>query len=404
MRFFVLSRKSITILITILFLLNAQAETNSDVLQKVWNIGSTMACTTEARSKFDEQNFKILDSKLTSQTDLENLKSVLNPFLKTLGWSHTEFMTTHDESFYLFRGHSSSINPGYPEAPKIINPGIQIGIDSGGYYIREVLDGFPAHVAGVLKGDRIMSWMGRAFNGTWGVRPVEEELVVERDLKKMTYKITTKELNWNDAFLQATKNSEKIISYKGKRFGYVHLWTGVHKDSADVLREIVERLAPHVDGIVYDIRGGYGGAWWEHLDPFFKDRVGFFEAEVDDGNGNKDNWIPDPHVNSNAYLGKLVVLTNEGSRSGKEALAYQFKKSRRAKLIGTTTAGYFSGGSFFFTDQPLDYMLYLCVVSVTLDGQIIEGIGIKPDIDIPFLAKGQFMDSQLERALEELSK
>lgn len=389
----------------ILFTLVVNAETNVDVLTKVWKIGASKACTQDMRSQFNNINFTSLKSQLNSETNRDNLRDLLNPFLKSLGWSHTEFTTSSDETFYLLRDHASSINPNYPPAPLIVNPGIQLGLTANGYYVREVLDGFPARQAGILKNDKILRWKNQTFDGTWGLKPSTDELLVERNNRKIKFTISTLLLNWNDAFLEATKLSEKIILANGKRIGYVHLWTGVHKDSATVLREIVERLSSQkVEGMIYDIRGGYGGAWWEHLDPFFKDRAGFFEAEVLDGDDKSDKWVSDPQDNKNAYLGPLVVLTNEGSRSGKEALAYQFKKSQRAVLVGANTAGYFSGGGYFFADQPADYLLYLCVMRITLDGNKIEGVGVSPDIAVPFDTKAMYADSQLETAIKVLAK
>lgn len=109
------------------------------------------------RKQFNDVNFASLKSKLSTGQERDNLKNFLNSFLKSLVWSHTEFDTTSDETFYLFRDHSSSINRGYPSAPLIVNPEIQIGTDSNGYYAREILDGLPVKSAGVLKNDRLLT-------------------------------------------------------------------------------------------------------------------------------------------------------------------------------------------------------------------------------------------------------
>ncbi len=61
-------------------------------------------------------------------------QNILNPFLKSLGWSHTEFLTQRDETYYALRSYLSSIDPKNPPAPKIINPGIQLGHDEDGYF------------------------------------------------------------------------------------------------------------------------------------------------------------------------------------------------------------------------------------------------------------------------------
>ncbi|MBK9206168.1 MAG: hypothetical protein IPL73_27910 [Candidatus Obscuribacter sp.] len=47
------------------------------------------------------------------------------------------------------------------------------------------------------------------------------------------------------------------------------------------------------------------------------------------------------------YDKPLVVLINEGSRSGKEIIAYALQKSKRAVLVGTNTAGYVVAGRLF---------------------------------------------------------
>ena len=97
----------------------------------------------------------------------------------------------------------------------------------------------------------------------------------------------------------------------------------------------------------------------------------------------------------------MIVLINGDSRSGKELLAWYFKKTRRATLLGERTAGSVSGGRLIrICDESV---LYCCVSMITIDGKRLEGAGIEPDIEVPFdirFAAGQ--DPQLDRAKEEL--
>ena len=51
--------------------------------------------------------------------------------------------------------HEAISKPKLRPAPKLVNPGAQLGKDKNGYFVREVLDGFPAGVAGLKKKDRI---------------------------------------------------------------------------------------------------------------------------------------------------------------------------------------------------------------------------------------------------------
>jgi len=79
------------------------------------------------------------------------------------------------------------------------------------------------------------------------------------------------------------------------------------------------------------------------LRPFFADTSSYYEYETTTGDNKTSIDTDELKKNPDPYLGPLVVIINNGSRSGKEALAYQFKKLHRATLVGESTAGYFSG-------------------------------------------------------------
>jgi len=107
-----------------------------------------------------------------------------------------------------------------------------------------------------------VSWLGHAFDGTWGKTATVGVLQLLRSEKLISLQVQTLALDWNDAFLQATKNSVKILKVGNKKIGYIHLWTGLHQDSATTLQRLVSELKPKIQGLVLDLRGGYGGAWW----------------------------------------------------------------------------------------------------------------------------------------------
>ncbi|MCC7406276.1 MAG: PDZ domain-containing protein [Bdellovibrionales bacterium] len=397
--------KSLVIGLVLAF--SASAQTNSQVLDEVWSVGRTKACSKDARARFNTTTLADLKSQLRSDTDRQALAQVLNPFLFSLGFSHTQFFTSDMESFYLFKGFHSLVTPSAPEPPLIVNPGVQVGTDDRGYFVRNVLHGSSADQAGVLKGDRILSVDDKAFSGSWGHQPKPKATAsFGRQGKVYAADLLLPALNWAQAFQEATLKSIRIITNDSKKIGYVRLWSGVHPESADALWTAVNKFnAEAVDGVILDLRGGYGGAFWEHLDPFFANRKDYFVMTATDGDDTTVTLTPDPQANPDAYLGKMAVLIDEGSRSGKEALAYQFNKSKRATLIGTSTPGYFSGGGLFFLDQPKDYFLYLCVRRDSLlDGVEIEGIGVAPNLFVPFEINNKWQDSQLGHAVNLLAQ
>jgi len=97
------------------------------------------------------------------------------------------------------------------------------------------------------------------------------------------------------------------------------------------------------------------------------------------------------------------MLVNRGSRSGKEILAYGFRKYNVGQIVGSTTAGAVVAGSpFVMKDGSL---LYLAVADVYVDGKRLEGEGVIPDIAVPFpIPYAQGNDPQKERAIETVLK
>jgi carboxyl-terminal processing protease len=99
----------------------------------------------------------------------------------------------------------------------------------------------------------------------------------------------------------------------------------------------------------------------------------------------------------------LVVLINEGTRSGKEAIAFQMQRSQRARLVGVTTAGAFRGGQFY-AGQREGYVLVVPLNHLLLGGQDLEGRGVAPDVEASFPLESHAPgDPQLERGLIEMA-
>ena len=98
-----------------------------------------------------------------------------------------------------------------------------------------------------------------------------------------------------------------------------------------------------------------------------------------------------------------VYLVNGFTRSGKELLAFGAKKYGLATVIGERTAGHVLGGRLF----PLSNgdALFLAVQGYRIDGVDLEGVGVQPDIEVPFdvrYCSGR--DPQLDRAIEYLAE
>jgi C-terminal processing protease CtpA/Prc len=81
--------------------------------------------------------------------------------------------------------------------------------------------------------------------------------------------------------------------------------------------------------LIWDLRDGWGGAVPEYLD-LFNVRAPTMQVFGRDRTGEFENV---------KWRKPGAMLVNDGTRSGKEVLAYGFKKYRLGEVIGTRTEG-----------------------------------------------------------------
>ena len=367
------------------------------LLREVRAVGIAEIYPRTLAERFGDETFRRLEDALRSSGDVA-LADVLNPFLLDLGVSHTRFFDRRHQGFYMLRSLFSSVDI---DAPELYTIGVQLDDDDPGF-VRAVLDGSAAESAGILRGDRIVAVDGRAFTSLlqWQV-PGSVALTVEGDGDVRSVTVTPVHQSLHRAFARATGASREIIECGTRRIGYLHLWSGTDDAFLAALEDAVaDARARRVDGFVLDLRDGYGGAWWDYLDPFFEDRADYFQSVYRDRSGAGEPMRAEPGTNRNVWRGPLAVLINSGTRSGKEALAFQFRKSGRAPLFGSTTAGAFTAGRGVFADRDgAGYILFLAVAEPRLDGRVIEGEGVSPDVVV---SDEYGRDAPLAAALDHL--
>ena len=98
----------------------------------------------------------------------------------------------------------------------------------------------------------------------------------------------------------------------------------------------------------------------------------------------------------------VVVLVDEGTRSGKEVVAFGLQR-QAVPVVGTRTSGaLLAARGFLLSDGSL---LVLAVSDVRVEGERLEGRGVVPDLEVPFrLPYAAGRDPQLDAALEELAQ
>jgi carboxyl-terminal processing protease len=343
-------------------------------------------------------------NRVASAQSIEEASIVINQMLSELKTSHTKFYSKSEPAYYQLlgifndRGFSKQIKKVFPDG-KIDYPGIGIFTKdiNKKTFITAILDNSPATKAGLKVGDEILAVDGKPYQPIQSfVEKVGQKvkLSIQRtpNSKSLELPVIPKKLDPNTLFVEAMKDSVKIIERNSKKIGYVHIWSYAGDKYQEILvNEITYGKLKDADALILDLRDGWGGADPNYLN-IFTEKVPVLTKISRDGTRQKlDTQWRKP----------VVMLVNHGSRSGKEILAYGFKKYKLGMLIGTKTAGAVVGGSpFLLADGNL---LYLAVVDVLVDGERLEGKGVMPDIEVPFVIEyAQGQDPQLEKSVEVL--
>jgi carboxyl-terminal processing protease len=332
--------------------------------------------------------------------DVATLADSVNRFFDQMHVSHLRMFTADDLEFYVY---GSTWSPQRLDTLEVPHIGIQWARRDDTYLVRGVLEGYPAERAGLRRGDVIVSAGGRPFHplrsfADGGV----QVLTVRRGLRHIVVRVQPIREAPIRSLLKAMRSSTRRIEIGSHHVGYIHLWTCLSPLIEDEFARLVRDSLETNDGIILDLRDGIGGAWFGFLDPFFPDRAGYAATTATGRSGRVQVIRPDSLTPHPYFAGPMVVLINEGTRSGKEAIAFQMKQSKRARVVGETTAGAFLGGQFYAGPAGI-YILVVPVNQLLLGGQSLEGRGVVPDVEVRSPVEAHAPgDPQLERGLAEM--
>lgn len=322
--------------------------------------------------------------------------------LEKLSASHTQLFSQEEQWYYIlqsiFQRFSRYEARAYYPQIGIFTP--KIG-DS--HFISAILEGSPAEQAGLKRGDRIISADGKPFS------PIRSFLTLAlinqpatKDLQTVTLSVQRSPeqpplliqvvpvmKDAQDAFAEACKNSVKIITQDTKKIGYIHIWGGLIDDVPRTFEDgLVTLTKERCQGLILDLRDGIGGHSFRYFDAFSRSSFPEF------GDGKTISGPP-------KWEKPVVLLINEGTRSGKEAFAYVMKKTKRAILVGTRTAGAVLGGKWFHLSDGGG--LLIAAADSQIDGTRLEGVGVAPDMEVQStLEYSAGKDPQLEKAIAVL--
>lgn len=395
------------LLFLLVSLVHSPSWAQDHALDEVWNL---------VEEHFFDASFNGVDwaaqrvrfaEPFANATSPDERASIINDMLALLETSHTRYYTRDDPAYYtlldIFQAvpRIKSLLSSFPDSVVAYTGiGLRTTTLNDTLFALEVYEGGPAHTAGVLMGDAILAVDGAPYHPIRSFAGKADQamtMTIQRTpdpASQQTLTVTPKHLRPQALFLEALDQSIRIEERGDRRIGYVHVWSYAGRVFQDALEAAIA-FGPlkDADALILDIRGGWGGASPTYLN-LFNPNVPVFTQRQRDGTTNTFDF---------QWRKPVALLVNEGSRSGKEVLAWGFKAYNLGLVIGAPTAGAVVGGQIFpLADGSL---LYLATRDVLVNGERLEGVGVTPDILVPFhLPYAAGRDPQLERALDVLSQ
>lgn len=360
--------------------------------------------------------------QIVDAPDLQTAAQRINALLGKLNMSHTGFLTPDDVDYYVLL----SVFGGAGMPPTEFDDrfwGANVTYAGIGHFavrmegrdfVDLLLEGSPAARAGLKVGDEIVSvddaphHQIRSFRGKVG-HEARVTIRRARDGPSEIIPIKVMAIAPLHAFREATRASARTIERDGRRIGYVHVWDSVGDESGNALQSALARLGVNVsgersrrgnrdkddpqplDGLIIDMRGKIGGTA----------TTATRYLDIIDPRGPLIGSRSRPR-RSTAVRGRTALLIDYHTRSTGELFVHAYKRERQGPLIGTRTAGAVSAARAFA--MPGGNLLYVAVSGLDVDGDVLEGPGVAPDIEVQRpLPYSQGADPVVERAVEVLA-
>jgi C-terminal processing protease CtpA/Prc len=290
--------------------------------------------------------------------------AVANALVATLGVSHTFVLPRAAyEDLYLTE-MQGKLAPHY---------GFTLDAREERLFVDQLLDGAPAEIAGLRRGDEVLAIDGfplgdsprlvSLFDRGTGARPGFEldahdgrpvRLLVRRTAggPVRPIEVRAEDTSRNRAARASVRTTER----EGKKLGYIHLFHVLHPDAARALEDALAGPFHDAAAVLVDLRG-WGG------------RVDVAQRVV-------------RLLTRAEWRGRVVALVDERSRSAKEVISFLLAK-RGVPLIGRKTAGAVLGCAMI--EVKPDEVLVLAVQDVDslTDGVRLEGHGVEPTVRVP---------------------
>jgi carboxyl-terminal processing protease len=346
--------------------------------------------------------------QLSNIRDRSDAARVINDSLDKLRTSHTQLLTLDDPELYELLGVFSLTESLREQFAKWLEANQRDGLLFEGvglrcqqvgdtWFVRGVLPASSADKEGIRVGDEIVAVDGRPFHPLQSFASRNSEKVSlsvrsQPTADPVSVQVLVSRFDPTTMFHDAIDASVRVLKQGNRQVGYVRMWSYAGQPYQDRLEQLLlDGKLAECDGLILDLRGGWGGASPDFLDLFLPPVLDI------DSVSRVGTVIP----SKTRWSKPTILLIDDTVRSGKELFTYGFKKLQRGPIIGERTAGAVTAGSVFTLSEGC--VLYLAVRRLTVDGQNLEGVGVEPTIEVK--SNWQYshgVDAPLERALLEM--
>ena len=343
-------------------------------------IGFIVGYTTKREVRGNKKNnngniaqevYTILDNKWYNLQDKGDVKGkVLSGMVSGLEDPHSSFFTnTQSQEF------NQEVNGDFEGVGVTFSP-----IDRGALVVK-VLENSPAKEVGILSGDIITHVNDTSLQGLTNEKI--KGLVRGKPDTKVTIKLLRNEREIVVKPIRhsiSTAVSYSIREHNKKKFGYISITTFGSSTGKEVEAALQKFEEHHIKSLVIDVRdngGGYLSAAVDILQLFLKEGETLYQIQQKGGPIEKK--VATKH--RNYTFDKGYILMNGSTASASEMVAGALHQQLGFTLIGTKS---FGKGSAQTQANLSDgsVVKYTYAKWMTPNGFCVNGVGLKPDIDI----------------------
>lgn len=276
--------------------------------------------------------------------------------------------------------------------------GVYMGFKESKVSVISVMEGSPAEQAGLAANDEILAVDGVPVAE---IQPGEVAFRIRGEIGTEVKLLVHRE-GETDREVSVTRGEIQLKTAAGQMMedgiGYIRISSFAENTGVEFSEALTKLEQEGMQGLVIDLRQNPGGLLTTCVEIADQVVPKGLVVSIVDRDGNKEEYLSELEEERCP----MAVLIDENSASASEILAGALQDREAATIIGTKSYG---KGSVQ-TVVPLfhsDAMKLTVAKYYTPSGRCIDGVGVKPDIEIP-LTEEDTADVQLRKAMEVLKE